>query len=249
MERVMKVAETQPRVYSDVITINVDVQNDFALPDGALSVRDGEKVIEPLNQINEWTRANNGQVVFTRDYHPLNTRHFAKHGGPWPVHCVAGTSGAEIHKDLRVSTGDIIANKGMGTEDDGYSGWYATTDEGLSVGSLVSRRAFEYRKAVAERGGTLKEERPIAVLIGGLATDYCVKATCLDAYRDSVSAYKDADFIIDIYLLRDAVRAVNLQDGDELRALDAIYAARVQAISVRDVIAGGITIDHHRLEV
>ena len=242
----MEKPAANPKIYRDVITLNIDVQNDFALPEGSLSVRDGEAIIEPLNAINEWTRQHNGRVIFTRDWHPPTTAHFAEFGGTWPIHCVADTAGAKLHDDLAVNDGDIIANKGTSMEDDGYSGWQAVDPvSGDSVASLIRNRLFEARN---DHERTLAEEKPLAILIGGLATDYCVLATCLDAVQTRKAAYKDADFTIDLYLLNDAVRAVNVQPGDDTRALQQIADANIYAISTKDILAGGIAIDASRIE-
>ena len=116
----MKTSNETPTTYGDILTINVDVQNDFALPTGALSVPDGEGVIKPLNQLNTWTRESGGTVVFTGDWHPDDTTHFDTHGGPWPVHCRANRAGAAIHDDLYIDTAqDTIAHKGMSNTDEG----------------------------------------------------------------------------------------------------------------------------------
>lgn len=228
----------EQRAYGDIITINVDVQNDFALPTGKLSVNEGETVVEPLNDINDWTRANGGLVVFTADNHPEQTAHFAAYGGVWPEHCVAGTPGAELHNNLIKTPEDLIAYKGTGTIDDGYSGTEAKPvypgfpDSQKTVGDIVTG-VEHFTDASRER---------LLVLVGGLATDYCVKATVLDALE--LTDRKKTDVI----LLRDAIRAVNINptDGDE--AIKAMLEAGALAMTTEEILRGGVQIDASRLE-
>jgi nicotinamidase/pyrazinamidase len=177
----------------------VDVQNDFADPAGSLSVRGGEEVVDAANR--EIERASNAGalIVYTQDWHPEHTPHFAQDGGIWPVHCVQETWGAEFHPRLIVR-GESI-RKGSNGED-GYSGFSMRDPE---TGQEDSTGLEE-----------LLRERGIArVVIAGLATDYCVKETALDA--------RSAGF--DTVVLRDAVRAVNLDPDDGERALRAVERA------------------------
>lgn len=132
------------------VLVTVDVQHDFI--DGSLAVAEGEQVVTPLNTIAETVRQHDGQVVFTRDWHPAKTPHFSNFGGQWPVHCVAGTTGAAFHDKLDMQPNDIVINKGMG-QSDGYSGWEGRSDHGRNTGdhyhttntsregSSISRRA------------------------------------------------------------------------------------------------------------
>ncbi len=178
----------------------VDVQNDFADPAGGLAVAGGAAVVRVLNDEIAAARAVGALVVYTQDWHPASTPHFAKDGGPWPVHCVAGTWGAALHPDLVARAGPSV-RKGTGGED-GYSGF---TMRDPSTGAAVP----------TELDGLLRGHGIRTVVIGGLATDYCVRATALDALRLGYRAL----------LLVDAVRAVNLRPGDGQRALDEIAAA------------------------
>jgi nicotinamidase/pyrazinamidase len=179
----------------------VDVQNDFADPDGSLYVADSAAVIDVVNDAVGAARSADATVVYTQDWHPADTPHFAKDGGTWPVHCVGGTWGAELHPDLVVD-GERV-RKGVGGED-GYSGFTmadprsgATSSTGLA--ELLHERGAEH------------------VVIAGLATDYCVKATALDAVRLGFPAV----------VLTDGVRPVDLQPGDGDRALDEMRDAGV----------------------
>ena len=173
--------------------IVVDVQNDFADPAGNLSVTGGADIVPVVNA--EIAAASNagGLIVYTQDWHPESTPHFAKDGGPWPVHCVAGTWGAELHPALDVA-GDQV-RKGVNGED-GYSGF--------TMSDPVSGQSIPTELEAILRG------RDIArVVVCGLATDYCVKATAIDA----------ANLGFDTSLLLDAVRAVDVSPGDGDRAV------------------------------
>jgi nicotinamidase/pyrazinamidase len=179
----------------------VDVQNDFADPAGNLHVTGGEAILERVNDEVEQARAAGALVVYTLDWHPPVTPHFEKDGGVWPVHCVAETWGAQLHPGLRVVDGAEFVHKGVGGED-GYSAF-----------SIRDPSSGER----SETGlGELLHERSIErVVIAGLATDYCVKETALDAVHKGFGAT----------VLTAAVRAVDLQPGDGGRALEEIRAA------------------------
>ena len=171
----------------------VDVQNDFADPEGSLYVRGGESVVTPINEEIEKARAAGAKVFYTQDWHPEVTPHFAKEGGIWPTHCVMGTWGAEFHPDL-VVVGDVV-RKGSGGED-GYSGF-----------SVRDPRSGERETTSLE--SLLEAEGVDKVVIAGLATDYCVKETALDALRRGYGTW----------VLARTVRAVDLKPGDGDRAL------------------------------
>jgi nicotinamidase/pyrazinamidase len=179
----------------------VDVQNDFADAAGSLYVNGGEAVVAAINEEIDAARAAGAHVVYTQDWHPESTPHFAKDGGTWPVHCVHDTWGAELHPDLAVA-GERV-RKGTGGED-GYSG-FTMADP---VSGDTSPTAL--RDLLASRGIE-------HVVVAGLATDYCVKATAIDA----------ADLGFSATLLRAAVRPVELEPGDGQRAIDAMAAAGV----------------------
>ncbi len=176
--------------------ILVDVQHDF-LPGGSLAVADGDAIIAPLNaMIEEFTRQGL-PVVATRDWHPGNHISFAAQGGPWPPHCVQGTHGAQFDPGLRIPEQAIIISKASDPAQDAYSGFQGTDlDEQLRP--LGVRRVF----------------------VGGLATDYCVLNTVLDARRLGY----------DVVLLADAVRAVNVQSEDGEAALAQMADAGAVAV-------------------
>ncbi|MDQ4029322.1 MAG: isochorismatase family protein [Actinomycetota bacterium] len=184
---------------SSTALIVVDVQNDFADPNGSLYVSGGETIIPAVNE--EMTRARDAgaAVVYTQDWHPESTPHFQKDGGIWPVHCVQDTWGADFHPDLEVK-GEVV-RKGTGGED-GYSGF--TIRDPASGAEKSTELAGLLRKRGVER-----------VVVVGLATDYCVKETALDAVRLGFETTVRAE----------AMRAVDLQPGDGDRAFEDMATA------------------------
>jgi nicotinamidase/pyrazinamidase len=181
----------------------VDVQNDFADPAGSLSVASGEAVVGHANSEIAMAQGAGALVVFTQDWHPASTPHFAKDGGIWPVHCVADSWGAALHPDLAVPDDAPRVRKGVNGED-GYSGF--TMRDPITGDTIPTE---------LER---LLRDRAIGrVVVVGLATDYCVMATALDAVRLGFGAS----------VLVDAVAAVNLEPGDGERALEAMRDAGV----------------------
>lgn len=183
--------------------IVVDVQNDFADPEGALYVQDGERVVEVINCEVDRAVSAGALVVYTQDWHNEVTPHFAEHGGTWPIHGVQGTWGAALHPDLNVK-GPWV-RKGTG-EDDGYSGF---SEHNLASG-LVGQTPLE---------SMLRERGVDKVVVVGLATDYCVKATALDAAARGFA----------VTVLRDAIRGVNLEPEDAALALRAMEETGVTA--------------------
>ena len=177
----------------------VDVQNDFADPSGSLYVEGGEDVVPLANDEIARALTREATVIYTQDWHPESTPHFRKDGGIWPVHCVRDTWGAAFHPDLRVR--GTVLRKGVGGED-GYS---AFTVRDPSSGT-------QSRTLLEDVLSTAGIER---LTIVGLATDYCVKETVLDAAKLGFHAV----------VVRDAIRAVNLAAGDGDAAIDAMARA------------------------
>jgi nicotinamidase/pyrazinamidase len=169
--------------------IIVDFQSDFT-PGGALAVPDGDAIADRLNALA--ASGDYDLVVATRDWHPSDHGSFAERGGPWPAHCVQGTEGAELHPALDRARVDVIVDKGQDADTEGYSGF-----EGTGLADLLR-----------ERGIT-------EVTVVGLATDYCVKNTALDALRNGFQVTVDST----------AVRGVEVQPGDSERALAEVRAA------------------------
>lgn len=179
----------------------VDVQNDFADPNGALYVPGGEAVVPFVNDQIARAREAGAFVSYTQDWHPESTPHFEKDGGVWPVHCVRDTWGASFHPDLKVE-GPVV-RKGVGGED-GYSGFtVADPDSGETSPTRLD--------------DLLREHAIERVVVAGLATDYCVKETTLDAARRGYHTVA----------LREGMRAVDLKPGDGDRAIEDIRAAGV----------------------
>ena len=183
--------------------IVVDVQNDFADPAGGLSVAGGDGIIPAIDREIAMAMNNGAIVVATQDWHPPSTPHFAKDGGVWPVHCLADTWGAELHPDLSLPEGAARVRKGANGED-GYSGF--TMRDPISGETIAT-----------ELEGLLRDAGVDAVVVTGLATDYCVKATAIDA----------AALGFQTSVLTDAIAAVELERGDGERAIEAMEAAGV----------------------
>jgi nicotinamidase/pyrazinamidase len=195
------VGDPDARYDPQVALIVVDLQNDFADPSGSLSVRGGSEIVPVVNaEIDRALRAG-AAVAYTQDWHPAHTPHFAQDGGIWPVHCVGETWGAELCPDLAVR-GPIVRKGTRG--EDGYSGFSMRNP----AGGLPIPTELEVTIA---RGGARR------LVVVGLATDYCVKATALDGVR---LGYRTA-------VMLDGVRAVDLEPGDGDRALDELEKAGV----------------------
>ena len=180
----------------DSALLVIDVQRDFC-PGGALAVAEGDRVVAPLNAAAARFAAAGRPVIATRDWHPPRTVHFQAYGGPWPPHCVQGTPGAELHPDLALPDGAVVVSSGTREDEDGYSAFDARDPGGRPLADL------------------LREQGVRRLYVGGLATDYCVKASVLDARREGFA----------VTVLEDAVRAVNVQPGDGERALAAMREA------------------------
>jgi nicotinamidase/pyrazinamidase len=181
----------------------IDVQNDFADPTGSLSVKGGVELIPKINAEIAMATSAGALVVATQDWHPESTPHFAKDGGTWPVHCVADTWGAELHPDLAMPDDAPRIRKGTDGED-GYSGF-------------TMRDPVSGEDTPTGLDAVLRERGVERVVIMGLATDYCVQATVLDAAR---LGYSTA-------VLTDACAPVDLQPGDGARAEQAMRDAGV----------------------
>lgn len=177
----------------------VDVQNDFADPMGSLYVSGAETLVPGINDEIEKAIAAGAPVFYTQDWHPESTPHFKKDGGIWPQHCVGDTWGAEFHPELVVK-GEVV-QKGTGGED-GYSGFAVRDPE-------------SGEESPTALGGMLKERGIKRVTVIGLATDYCVKETALDAVRNGYETT----------VIKDLVRGVNLSFGDDQAAFKEIERA------------------------
>ena len=177
----------------DEALVIVDFQNDFC-PGGALAVEGGDEIAEPINELARQAPT----VVATRDWHPPDHASFETEGGPWPIHCVQGSAGAQFHPQLDADRIDAVVDVGSGRDDEGYSGFERSDLERI------------LRDAGAQR-----------LVVTGIATDYCVRATVLDARRLG----------FDVTVAEDAIRAVEVEPGDgerakrEMREAGARFAA------------------------
>jgi len=178
--------------------IVVDVQNDFC-PGGTLAVPHGDDVVELLNRLIDEFLDRGEPVYKSRDWHPPTTKHFAAHGGDWPVHCVQNTKGAEFHPALRNDPRINVISKGLGD-----TNCYSAFDETNLLDQLHQQNVEE-------------------VVVGGLATDYCVKSTVLDALKNGFK----------VKALENAMRAVDVQPGDGDRAIEEMRNAGAQIISTK----------------
>ena len=177
----------------------VDVQNDFC-PGGALAVPAGDAIIPRVNRTAALFTRRGLPVIFTRDWHPRQTKHFKEFGGAWPAHCIQGTKGARFHPDLEVPKGALVLSKGMDPEVDSYSGFQAFTENGRDFESMLRELAVD------------------ELFVCGLATDYCVRATALDGLRRGFN----------VRILRDAIRGVDAKAGDSEIAMKEMRAHGAQ---------------------
>jgi nicotinamidase/pyrazinamidase len=178
----------------------VDVQADF-LPGGHLAVPEGDAVVPALNGYLALARRKGLRVFASRDWHPARHCSFSSRGGPWPAHCVAGTPGAAFAPGLELPADAVIISKATQEDADAYSA-FEDTDLALRLRGIGAKR----------------------LLVGGLATDYCVGATVRDALREG----------FDVLLLEDAIRAVNVKPGDGERAEREMHGAGAIGVRLED---------------
>jgi len=179
----------------------VDVQRDFC-PGGSLPVPEGDKVVAVLNDYVRLFKKAGSQIYATRDWHPPNHMSFKEQGGPWPPHCIQESEGAEFHPDLKLPEGTPVISKATSLSKDAYSGFEGT------------RLAEDLKKKGRKR-----------VFIGGLATDYCVKSTVLDALRLG----------FETVLLLDATLGVDVEPGDSERAIDEMKRNGANTATLSDM--------------
>lgn len=187
----------------------VDVQRDFC-PGGVLAINDGNKVVPKLNKvIGAFYRASL-PIFFTRDWHPPNHVSFKAQGGTWPPHCVKGTPGADFHPRLKVPSGAFIVNKGTETSSEAYSAFQGT--------DLKKR---------------LKELGVGEIILGGLATDYCVKESTLDALAAGLK----------VEILKDCIKGVDLYALDSELAIQEVVTRGARLITSSNAAR---LVTHHR---
>ena len=190
-----------PLTSQDALII-VDVQNDFC-PGGAMPVATGDQVVAPLNEVARRFHAQGSHVFATQDWHPAGHSPFQEQGGPWPVHCVQGSPGSRFHPDLRLPEGTAIIQKATNPVEDAYSGFRDT--------DLEAR---------------LKQAGVRQVFVGGLATDYCVLNTVLDALKRG----------FETHLLTDAIGAVDVSPGDGEKAIQQMRESGAKITTTAEVL-------------
>ena len=200
----MTASHSAPTFDERTALVVVDVQNDFADPEGNLWVEGGDEIVPVVNRLVRSARAVGGFVAYTQDWHPESTPHFAKDGGTWPVHCVADSWGAELHPELDVQGPSI--RKGTGGED-GYSG-FSMRDVETGQEQVTGLHALLQQHGISR------------VVVAGLAQDVCVKATALDALRLGYATT----------VVLDAMRPVELEPGDGQRAVEEMRRAGITVI-------------------
>ena len=193
---------------SGTAVLIVDVQNDFCAG-GALEVPGGDLVVPVINEVLDRLGPSGLPIYASRDWHPPTTTHFKAFGGLWPSHCVAGTTGARFHPDLRLPHATIVVTAGDTADADGYSAFDGHVADGR--GLLDDLRARHVER----------------LIVGGLATDYCVRASVLDAVHAHFS----------VTVIEDGIAAVGLRPGDETRALAEMKAAGAKFVMGRQTTA------------
>lgn len=189
------------RLKNNDALIIVDVQNDFC-PGGALATENGADVATTMTDLARRFSQKNLRVYATQDWHPAGHSSFQEQGGPWPEHCVQDSPGAEFHPNLKLPVGSSIVRKGTDMEVDAYSGFLDSNLEDLLKAAGVER-----------------------VVVGGIATEYCVLNTVLDARKLG----------FETYVLKDGIAAVNVEEGDGAKAIEKMEEAGAEMISVDDL--------------
>jgi nicotinamidase/pyrazinamidase len=185
----------------------VDVQNDFC-PGGALGVPQGHKIVPAINTYIKIFTKNKLPIFATRDWHPVKTRHFKDFGGIWPVHCIQNSRGAAFNPDLKLPKKAILLYKGMDPEKDAYSSFHAEDTSGVDLYSWLKRLNVQ------------------ELCIAGLATDYCVKYTAIDALKHGFK----------VKILMDAIQGVNLKPNDSEKAIKKITKMGAKKIKLADLL-------------
>lgn len=184
----------------------IDLQNDFC-PGGALPVPNGDSVVGPINRAVALFLATGLPVIASRDWHPAITRHFRPFGGSWPVHCVQDTNGAAFHPGLHLPQSTLVISKGFDPKLDGYSAFEGVDTVGRPLGTILTSLGVRH------------------LYLAGLATDYCVLFTGIEALRNGYQ----------VTVLSDAVAGVDLMSGDSERALEELGAAGARLATTRQL--------------
>ncbi|MCF7873364.1 MAG: nicotinamidase [Candidatus Omnitrophica bacterium] len=172
----------------DKALLIIDLQNDFC-PGGKLPVPEGDKIVEPLNNYIQIFQAKDLPIFASRDWHPEKTKHFKQFGGRWPKHCIQNTKGAEFHPELNLPESAVVLSAGMDPESEGYS---------VFEGRSQNQKRFQ---------GLLEEQNIQELYIGGLATEFCVKHTVLEALERGFK----------VWLLVDAVLGIDSEEAKKAK--------------------------------
>jgi nicotinamidase/pyrazinamidase len=183
----------------------VDIQKDFCAG-GALPAPGGDDIIPAVNRHVADASTRGMAVYATRDWHPARTSHFKEYGGDWPPHCVQGSAGAQFHPALKLPPDAIIVNKGDDPHRHGYSAFDGHTSDGKTLLD------------------DLRDRHITRVYVAGIATDYCVRESALDALEAG----------LEVRILPDAIAGIDVRPGDAQRALDEISAAGAQLVPTLD---------------
>ncbi|MCX5702036.1 MAG: bifunctional nicotinamidase/pyrazinamidase [Candidatus Omnitrophica bacterium] len=186
----------------------IDVQNDFC-PGGALAVSEGDKIVPRINKYIKLFSKSKLPVFASRDWHPVRTKHFKDFGGVWPVHCIQSAKGAMFHQDLKLPRDAILLYKGMDPDKDSYSVFQAEDSRGMKFEQLLNIFG-------------IKE-----LYVAGLATDYCVKSSAVDALEKGLK----------VKLLIDAIKGVNLKAGDSEKAIQEMSKNGAKKLTLKDIQA------------
>ncbi len=190
---------------ADKALLIVDMQKDFC-PGGALAVKDCSRIIKNINTYIERFKEKNLPIFASRDWHPAESSHFEKFGGKWPEHCIQNTEGAQFHPDLKLPEGTIIISKGIFEGEDGYSAFDGRDDKSRLLDAI------------------LKNADVKKLYICGVATDYCVKSSAIDAAGD-----------YEVYLLEDAIEGVNMNAGDAEKAIDEMETHGIKKVNLDNI--------------
>jgi len=182
--------------------ILVDIQNDFC-PGGALAVKEGDLIVDPANQLIKWFDSEGLPIVFTRDWHPIDHISFKENGGIWPTHCVAGTIGADFHKDINFPSVAIVVSKAKSEKKEAYSGF-----QGTGLASTLRDMGVEW------------------LVVIGLATDYCVKNTVIDALKLGFQ----------VQVVNEGIRGVNINPEDSEKAIIEMKSHGAHFVLLTEVI-------------
>lgn len=187
----------------------MDVQNDFC-PGGALGIPGADKIVPVVNKYVKLFQEKKLPIFATRDWHPVRTRHFKDFGGAWPVHCIYNSKGAQFHPKLRLPKTTVNLYKGMSPQEDSYSIFQAEDEKGMLLSNLLKLMSIN------------------EIYLAGLATDYCVKFSTVDAIKKGFK----------VKVLTDAIKGVDLNKGDSEKALKEMTRLGAKLLTIKQLKIG-----------